>query len=419
MAGTVRHSKIETATARLRLKPGRKAYWRSIVPGRLSVGYTRKAAGEPGRWLVRTYLGNERYAISTIGYADDYSEADGSTILNFADATAAARRSTTAETGSVVTVADAMREHIEWLKINRATGREVELTAKKLILPQLGKVRLADLTTAMIERWRDNLAQRPALARSALGAPQNFKSEPQTEEAVRARKATANRVLNNLRAALSRAFQNGHIDSDKAWKRAKNFAGVNAARPHFLTTEQASRLINAADPEFRPLVRAALETGARYSELARARVKEYRNGRLHIARSKSGLSRDIVLSEAAQRFFATLTVGRNDDDLLLPRADGSQWLHAQQYNRMQATCDRARIAVTFHALRHTYASISVMNGMPMIVLAKNLGHTSIKMTERHYAHLTTTHVDEQILKYAPRYGVDEPTTNVQPLRRAN
>ena len=42
-----------------------------------------------------------------------------------------------------------------------------------------------------------------------------------------------------------------------------------------LTTAEATRLINAADPDFRPLVRAALETGARYSELTRLEVADF------------------------------------------------------------------------------------------------------------------------------------------------
>ena len=38
-------------------------------------------------------------------------------------------------------------------------------------------------------------------------------------------------------------------------------------RIRYLTVEEARRLINACDPIFRPLVQAALQTGARYGEL--------------------------------------------------------------------------------------------------------------------------------------------------------
>ena len=34
-------------------------------------------------------------------------------------------------------------------------------------------------------------------------------------------------------------------------------------------------MINASDPDFRPLVQAALETGARYGELAHLEVRDF------------------------------------------------------------------------------------------------------------------------------------------------
>jgi len=40
-------------------------------------------------------------------------------------------------------------------------------------------------------------------------------------------------------------------------------------------------------------------------------------------------------------------------------------------------CKRAKIspAIGFHGLRHTYSSLVVMNSAPLLVVAKNLGHT--------------------------------------------
>ncbi|MGA9599978.1 MAG: tyrosine-type recombinase/integrase [Methylocystis sp.] len=44
--------------------------------------------------------------------------------------------------------------------------------------------------------------------------------------------------------------------------------------------------------------------------------------------------------------------------------------------------------VSFHELRHTYASHAVMNGMPLMVLAGNLGHSDARMVEKHYGHMS-------------------------------
>jgi integrase len=53
------------------------------------------------------------------------------------------------------------------------------------------------------------------------------------------------------------------------------FRDVEVARVRYLTVAEATRLINASDQEFRPLVRAALETGARYGELTRLEVSDF------------------------------------------------------------------------------------------------------------------------------------------------
>jgi hypothetical protein len=42
---------------------------------------------------------------------------------------------------------------------------------------------------------------------------------------------------------------------------------------------------------------------------------------------------------------------------------------------------------SFHALRHTWASLAVMGGVPLLVVAKNLGHVDTRMVEKHYGHL--------------------------------
>jgi len=46
------------------------------------------------------------------------------------------------------------------------------------------------------------------------------------DEARRKRKATANRSLTMLKAALNRAFRGGRVASDTAWRKVKPFAQV-------------------------------------------------------------------------------------------------------------------------------------------------------------------------------------------------
>jgi integrase len=73
-----------------------------------------------------------------------------------------------------------------------------------------------------------------------------------------------------------------------------------------------------------------------------------------------------------------------------------------------AACRHARIspAISFHGLRHTWASLAVMAGMPLMVVAKQLGHRDTKMVERYYGHLAPSYVNEAIRAGAPRYDIE-------------
>jgi integrase len=86
---------------------------------------------------------------------------------------------------------------------------------------------------------------------------------------------------------------------------------------------------------------------------------------------------------------------------------------------MREACARAGIvpAVGFHVLRHTHASILAMQAVPMAVIARQLGHSDTRMTERHCAHLAPNYVAYTIRASFPRLtGVEAPT--VVPIGRA-
>jgi hypothetical protein len=51
-----------------------------------------------------------------------------------------------------------------------------------------------------------------------------------------------------------------------------------------------------------------------------------------------------------------------------------------------------------------------MAGMPMIVLARNLGHSDTRMVEKHYGHLLRSYEDQMVEVHAPTFGFDDETT---------
>jgi integrase len=411
MARTVRDARLETRAARDRLAPRAAPHWRTLVPGELHLGYRRRHKNAPGSWCYRIYRPDELasgspYRIVALGTADDYEDPPAAMSYQEAQRLAHEAADRPLDRGNL-TVADAMAEYVAYLKLEKKTGKEVEAAAARHINLKLGTKRIRDLTTNELTRWRNQLAAAPALIRTRKGEQQRHKAEPATDDAKRARRATANRILTMLKAALNLAFKSGAAQDDLAWRRVKPFKGVGAARPGFLTVPEAKRLINAADTAsgFRTLVHAALLTGCRYGELRALQVGDYHTGKLLVRDGKTG-RRDVVLNDEGTLFFSQLCAGRPKAEVMLKRQDGSAWKPSQQARPMLDACRHAKInpAVGFHQLRHTWASLSVMAGMPLMVVARNLGHRDTRMVEQHYGHLTTTFVDKAIRASAPSFG---------------
>jgi site-specific recombinase XerD len=99
---------------------------------------------------------------------------------------------------------------------------------------------------------------------------------------------------------------------------------------------------------------------------------------------------------------------------MLTRASGEPWGPSNCTLLMAKVCRAANItpAAGFHIIRHSAASHMVMAGVPLNVVARNLGHASTLMTEKHYAHLAPSYVAETIRKFAPTFGVPDETNIV-------
>ena len=422
MAGTVRHARLESASARSRLKRGRQPHWQALKEGRVHLGYQCWKGDAAGRWVLRRYLGNAKYRVTALGLADDAGDADGVRVLTFEQAEAKARAmvDTPAHRVHRLTVRQALGRYIEHKRDLGQPVGDVLSRGTVHILPSLGDLVVAELTAEQLRRWLATMAAAPAQSRPKNGKPR-YKAAPVGDEAIRARRASANRVLTMLKAALNHAFDEGHVSNRDAWgRKLKPFRDVEVARVRYLTIEEAQRLINAADSQFRPLVRAALETGCRYSELARLEVQDFNSKAATIAirKSKSGKPRHVVLTEEGASFFHQHCAGRAGGELMFSHADGSTWQKSEQSRPMREACEHARIIppISFHILRHTWASLAVMARVPLLVVAKNLGHKDTRMVEHHYGHLAPTFITEAIRAGAPVYGIEASKRVVVPLR---
>jgi integrase len=411
--GRISDAKITTPTARAKLKWRSKPYYRAIGE-RLQIGYRRGVNG--GSWVARIYDGSGVYRIETIGMADSPTGEVMTYHAGVAKAqTIFAKDGGAQQDGGPYTVAECLEEYLAWMEHARKSAKDTRYRVDRILVPELGAIECGRLTKADIEKWLHAEAKAPARLRSKADSKQNFKPISDDPEAQRKRRATANRVLAILKGALNRAWREGKIHSDAAWRRVEPFEGADAARVRYLTIAEAQRLINASAPDFRLLVRAALATGCRYGELAALRVADFNPdaGTIHIRTSKSGKGRHIVLADEGIALFAALAAGRPAEALLLTRANGGQWRKSDQSRPMRDASKAGRIEpeANFHCLRHTYASHAVMNGAPLLVVAKNLGHADTRMVEKHYGHLAPSYIAEAIRAAAPRFGT-EPTNVV-------
>ena len=424
MARTVKDARLETRTARGRLKARHDPYWRGIEGGR-HVGYRK--GKKRSSWIARLLSDDGKYKKKVLGLADDIEDADGDKILDWSQAQTAAREwFKSASTNGVsapdpgYTVREAVNDYIDWYKgENKKSLRDVQGRIENFILPALGSAEVRHLTPVQIRNWHRKMALEPPRKRTRKGEKQQYRDYSGDDEAKRKRQATANKVLTILKAALNKAWHDGEVASDEAWRRVKPFKNVDAPRVLHLSGDECRRIINASDPDFRNLVRAALLTGCRYGELTAMQVQDFNpdTGHIYVRPGKTGKPRDVPLTEEGQGFLESLTVGRLPSARVFLREDGETWGYSHQIRRLAAAVENARIdkPVTFHILRHTYGSMLAMRGVPMAVIATVLGHADTRTTEKHYAHLLPSYVADTIRANLPMIGGHEDA-NVEAVR---
>lgn len=165
-----------------------------------------------------------------LGAADDISDADGKMVLDWKQAQDAAREwfrtayfQATGErvrTG-VYTVEQAVEDYQD--DRDRHGMKNVERVRQDFaahVLPTLGRDAVELLTRKRIEDWMKLVAE------SGLRRRGKPKAAPVTPDQKRSRKSTANRLWNNLRAALNLAYQGKHVQTDAGWADVRVFTGA-------------------------------------------------------------------------------------------------------------------------------------------------------------------------------------------------
>lgn len=412
MGRRVKAVDLSKREGRSKLAVRTEPYWSNEREG-AHIGYYRGA--RVGKWVARYKLPGTSggYSKTTLGEADDLPHSIVSDrVLDWKAAKAKATdwftlmdKAEGVRSGPY-TVADAVDDYLA-----RFRGKDLVNTRRRIeafIRPQLGRYDVSKLTSKQIKRWHEGLADAPARLRTAHGAEQNVRLTADSDEARRSRQASANRILTILKAALNRAYQDGDVQSDHAWRKVKPFEKADGVKLRYLSDDESRRLVNATDPTFRPMVQAALLTGARYAELANLEARDFdRQARtVRLRETKAGEHRDVYLSDEGFTLFDGATAGMATNQPIFPRPDGNKWAASQQARPLAAACKAAGIESTgFHDLRRTFGARLALQGVPMAVIAKALGHADERVTQRHYAHLAKNYVADTIRTASAGLGI--------------
>jgi integrase len=301
-------------------------------------------------------------------------------------------------------VAQCMAEYLEWVRAYRKNPETPIARTNITILPAFGHLRVIDLTVKQIRDWHAAIAASPKSVHVGHGKLRQYAGPPTTPEEIRKRRATANHDLGILKAALNKAFREGKVKSDVGWRWATQFQLGEVSKVECLSATQCQKLMFYLPEDFQQLVRGALFSGGRFTELATLTAQDFdpNAGTIYFTPGKTAKSRHVVLTQEGKEFFEKATSALHRTDLIFRRWDGNQWTNRDCIHRLQGACRLAGYKyVTFHTLRHTYATTLVMSGVPLAAVARNLGHSSTKVCQKFYLHLTESYVSEAMRTKAP------------------
>jgi integrase len=398
MARKVRHSSLETRTARLKLAVRRKPYSGPSLARGVALLYRRNKTN--GTWVLKASDGHGKYWTKAIAEADDHDESNGKTILNFFEAQDQAKKlARGADDGSTGTAPITVEGALADYRTDLITGAANPYNADWPLLHLTSVLKskpVALLMSIELKKWRDGL----------LGtmAP-----------------STINRLCGCLRAALNLAARHDkRIQNREAWEVGLvNLPDAQQARNVILSDDKVREFVAAAyelDDKFGLFTNTLAITGARPSQAARLRVEDLHDHpvrpKLMMSKAGKGGSRKRV-EKKQQHYSVPITTqlavklkaaakSRADHAPLLLQSDGSPWganPGASYHNDVKkiVAAIGADPDATMYALRHSSIVRMLLLNVPVRLVAE-LHNTSIKMIEKHYSRYITEHSIDEITR---------------------
>ena len=278
------------------------------------------------------------------------------------------------------------------MRIKESTQEGYETRIYGHIIPKIGKIPLNELTQNDLQKFYNNLKKDGRLKyREQLGNGLSGRF-------VRGCHA-------NCRTALQKAVEEGLIKTNPAI--GCKIPPKKSKEKQVLTKDEIQRfLIQAKYDGYFKIFLVALSTGLRRGEtmalkwididFATGQLKVRRQvrrskGRLVITEPKTDESiRTIILPQSLVNILKEYKETVNSEWLFpSPRIDGMPRDPGSVYSKMKLVLERAECKiVSFHDLRHTFATTALANGMDIKTLSTILGHVSSKTTLDIYLHST-------------------------------
>lgn len=407
MARKVRHSALESRSARLKLQVRRKPYPGPSLARGVSLLYRRNRTN--GTWVVKASNGHGNYWTKRIADADDFAEANGKDVLSFFEAQDAAKQ---------LARGDAASGDNGPLSVDGAlTAYEADLTARSSnpynaqwprvhLTSVLRSKPVALLTSNELQKWRDGLLTKMA-------------------------PSTINRLCGCLCAALELAAQHDQrIQNKRAWDIGLGaLPDAQEARNVILSDDEVRKFVAecySLDDKLGLLADTLAITGARPSQAVRLRVADLdahpMRPKLSMPKSAKGGGRNRA-KKRHERYSVPITVqlaaklkaasaGRADDALLFLQSDGTPWganpgqTYHRQIDKVVTSIGLDPAEVTIYALRHSSIVRMLLRNVPIRVVA-SLHNTSTTMIERHYSKFISDYSDDLSRRALLQH---EPTT---------
>lgn len=354
------------------LKARREPYWQRLDVGQ-HLGYRAPAGTWVAKWYdpetrtkhycalgeFRSLAPHERYGAALKAAREWLSHVSGG-----------------GSTGKAATVKEACEAYAKGRPEDAARFR------RHVYSDPIAKVPLTKLTQKHVKVWRERLAAKPAPV--AFRKDGKAKTKPRSASAL-------NRDMTALRAALNRAFEDGDVLTDQAWRVAlKPVKNADRRRDVYLTREERRAILASLPDDAAAFVRGLCALPLRPGALAELRADDFnpRTAELKIGKDKSGQDRKIKLPAETVALFKEHRKGKLPAAYLFVQADGKPWnRHAWRLPINEAVAAAGLTPqVTAYAFRHSTITDLIVAGVPALTVAQ-LSGTSVAMIEKHYGHL--------------------------------